>query len=378
MRKKFIVSIVSYIKLFTNFRLRILTESRKIFDDPELDKLISKTIDDFYGSDEIDHRTSLNQEQQKFFDLLNSDDEIIECREIIRQILNCQSCEIRRSDVSEQLSPTGERISLYRLLRINLSYRKRVKSEYKSLQATHILPLKADILTIGKYLPLFSVLCLFAGYLHVKIIYSHYEIETSYFFSIEDYLRSSFDQIVYAIVGILYFCWRQLRNHVEFPTVPKPVQERIYRSDKRLHVFILIVAASMIFMYFADYDQIVEEYACFPHLAIFIFLLFVMHYFVAPKIVVYFESPEPVYVLFGILIFLGIVTHNAFSERCRIDRQISDKTFEFVYDGFRYTSSEHKLIGLNSNYLFLITEENTVEIFPVGGIEQFRQSVTTK
>ena len=376
MRKIISTKVVRYIKAFTAYRLRIMTDSPKLGDDPEYDKLICKTINDFYASDRIDHHDSANQKKEEILDSLNSDDEIVECREIVRQIHQCPKCGIRQLDSTEQLHPTINKIPLYRLLRIFFTYRKKTRYEYKNLRTTYISPIKTDIRIFIKYLPLFSILCLFAGYLHIKIIYAHYEIETNYYFAIEDYLRSSFDQIVYAIVGVLYVGWRQMKYHVEFPADPRPVQERSQRAVKRWHTYILILAAIMLVLPFVVDDEIIERYARSRNLAVFVVLLFIIHYYVLPRIAVYFESLAPIYALFGSFIFLGMVTTNAFSERYRIDSKISDKTFEFEYRDLHYSTSAYTLIGLNSKYLFLLTEDNSVEIFPIDKIQRFKQSVS--
>ena len=78
------------------------------------------------------------------------------------------------------------------------------------------------------YLPILSVLIIVGAYLHLFVFYGHFNIEVSQFFSLDDYVASSIEEIRYSVffVGVyLVFCAAVLRGYRSLE-IPLPESER--------------------------------------------------------------------------------------------------------------------------------------------------------
>ena len=81
--------------------------------------------------------------------------------------------------------------------------KRRAKSEKSSLNDRKANRIDLHIKVFPYILPLFSVLLLSGGYIYSTTLYGHFGIDTSSFFSINDYLASSINTIEHTLIVLL-------------------------------------------------------------------------------------------------------------------------------------------------------------------------------
>ena len=115
-RKNFATGVLKKILVFTAYRLRVITKSPIVGDDPETDSLVETIVSEIYSVDQIDDCKFENHKQEQLYGLLKNDDEIIESHGIYRQIYRCLNRSSKQPQRSERLSQTNKKITYYRLL----------------------------------------------------------------------------------------------------------------------------------------------------------------------------------------------------------------------------------------------------------------------
>ncbi len=118
----------------------------------------------------------------------------------------------KKSEIGKQIKNLAEPMKIYEIWEEYSDFQEQFGKELEKLQVLY--DSEAEFFSFSlkelvQYLPFISALIIVGGYFYVFTVYSHFNIETSQFFSFDDYLDASVEKIASALylVGIylVYF-----------------------------------------------------------------------------------------------------------------------------------------------------------------------------
>ena len=317
-----------------------------------------------------DHETNANVD---YLDWLKNDEASNSYRKLSFRLShwladsNEQRIEIENTFYSvfeEKLEPIRG-LDLWKLqfkTRRNRNLRYRLLKDSKS----HKIDIRlSDLTTV---IPLISVLLLCAGYLHTSIVYKHFNIDPTRYFSVGDYLAASLEQIRHALYSLLGYVagvvhgYRNQSIATKFERKTNANKER-YRQILRYIFFGGILVVSYVRW---NVIGIVPQ----VHIFLVVALLVVFQepvYFISDR---YFKNSMSVgIVAIVLLIFFSSMFVGAKSRIAQIESRNESQTFEIVAKTNKYSHTESVIIGANSNFMFLIERNNNVVVIPLKTID---------
>lgn len=225
------------------------------------------------------------------------------------------------------------------------------------------------ILNIPLIVPLLSIGLICAGYLHTSIVYKHFGIDPTLYFSVGDYLASSLEQIqhtLYAILGmiggfVVGFRRNSIRTAYEINTTA--------RKDR--FEDITWVALSWVYLLFSYFNW--EMVASIPgvHIFLMVCLLVILQTPIHRFTSHHFNNSLPVSLIFiTLLLFFGSMYLGAKTRISYIESENVENTFRIDTTQKRYTHSNSKIIGANTNFMFFLIRKDLVEIVPLSNIKR--------
>lgn len=209
---------------------------------------------------------------------------------------------------------------------------------------------------------LFSTLFLLSGFIYNKILFSHFNVSVSDFFSISDYLASSVDVIsaaaIATILGMASFFWglsSALSDELQAAQL-----EIENKSDVYLLPFIIITSSLGLVLYSYRTGELLNFFLYPLIFLIFLYVLFRMPFWK------YIENREAVSAALISILYFSI--HLGFSIKDKVNDVRSENyssPYSIEYANDYKENKNDKFIASNSNYVFLWDEiKNKVYVIP--------------
>lgn len=364
------------VKFLANIRLRSHYELSHFGDDEQIDAQLDKAIDAFLDEhDTVQERTELDANIAKYIGWLRADDVSIADRE---------TCLRARHWRTGDTSAAASVLSQYRLLygqelepmrnsdvfKAHNNLQKRRKFEAKAFRKSKLQLIELDPKQITPFLPFASISFIVAGYWYTSIVYRHFGIDPTQFFSVSDYVASSIEQIQHTLLGLTaYFlgmlqAWRT-RYTMSYQTRLKGAQQQ-FKSDVLIFALSLFFLITIILEHGILSSITLDAYPSQARLA----AIGVSQLPIVYVSISYFKNSQTAYAL---LMFLTIFFSSLYiGSQERIEEIESDDSgIRFVMDvGADRTEKESSaVIGSNSTFLFLVSDDGNVEVIPWHQIE---------
>ena len=401
--------IQEFARLIAHCRIRSKFEFPLFGEDEELDKKIENTVDRFFKEKwwEID---ASSEYSEKVLRWLNKDDVSKKDRKMYWRVSRWIA--VKTGNIFEvccviafkyrlvygkkdSLEPIVKRSEIKKT---HSEFRKRFRKELDDFWDSRA---KAPLFSFSLkeftlYLPLISVLIIIGAYLHLSFFYAHFNIEVSQFFSLDDYVASSIEEIKYSLffVGVYFVFWaavlRGYRSLEISPPTSRPrklldwvcgkpqnptreIQRRYVRREKGFRRGVLGVAylgcsAFLFYMIFKSGGIPLDG------LNVFLFVILLVGVWLVRKSVFWlvravswnkkrFENVFAEIVLLSLVMFFS----SMYLAAC-IQIEKVEKSPTKVYErekGIEDYSYKGSLIGASNRYIFLRNpDQNTTTIIP--------------
>ena len=248
-------------------------------------------------------------------------------------------------------------------------FRKRWRVEWRTLRDSKAQLIDLSLQRITSLLPWLSVSMIIAGFLHTYWIYSPFGIPVDQFFSVNDYIANSVEEIHHAVLGLIGYLLGGLYGFRNYKTRTKYEFERTERHHK-IHVVVsLLFLCAMMYLWHIELD--VTFYVRFVP----IYALIIIYDPIQRFTMKYFHNPQFV---FFMLIFLFLTLSSLFvNARMRVADIRDGKSgtnFAIETSAKKFTHENSTFIGANTRYIFLQVENSGVEIIPIGTAERIEIS----
>ena len=252
--------------------------------------------------------------------------------------------------------------------------------KYHLLQNTQAKRINFSISDLINFFPVFSVMLIVGGYFHVHLLYGNFGINHSYFFSINDYLAISIEQILpglWCLAGFIV-AWVSFRNStpllVDYEQILEHHTSKLgfayYLFRRYGYSFLSAVSATLLILIFLEYFPIDPKLKPALILTLFLFVargpvVFISEY--------YFERPPSTFpVLMAIIIFFASVYLYTQKEIYGVEKKQREAVIGMKNRQQIYTEIRTNFIGANSRYIFVLSDENKVEIIPINNVTSMR------
>ncbi len=210
------------------------------------------------------------------------------------------------------------------------------------------------------YLPWISILCIIGGYVHVSIVYGYFGVPSHHFFSINDYLAISLDQIMIAGIALLavlvMLAFMVAPYMVGKPTITRQEQEiKVKKWKWGFYIGIILILFSGLygdnFWLFVALIPIVGSTA------------------IASFTRKFFENWRFVYMLICFpLMFVVVLCILSSWKIDRIKNNQNYETFNIDVENNLYNEEKSRFIGSNSRYVFVLNDDDSVDLVPLTNI----------
>ena len=363
------------VRFLANTRLRSHFELGHFGDDERVDAQLDDSIDAFlYEHDTRQEASAGDAGVEEYVGWLRADSTSIADRETYLRAKHWRTVDTSAADTV---------LSQYRLLydkelepmqnsdvfKAHTDLHQRRKLETKAFRKSKLRQIELDPKQITPFLPFVSITLVVAGYWHTSIVYRHFGIDPTQFFSIGDYVASSIEQVQHTLLGLLAYLvgalhsWRT-RYTISYQTRQKRVQHQ-FKLDLLIFVFSLLYL-------FAIFEQDVFSHItvdAFPNqsrlAAIGVSLLPIAYVSIS-----YFRNSQTAFALLMFLtIFFSSLYIGALERIGQIERDQSGEQFLIDLGAGRVVEDSSAVIGTNSNFVFLVSENGNIEVIPWNKIE---------
>ena len=243
------------------------------------------------------------------------------------------------------------------------SLRARLRQTVRTLQETKAQKIDFTDVARRKFLgqPLVWLLTTtftFSGYFYATTYFAHFNVDTSMYFTVPDYIAYSIDKVLLAVMVPLGYLAGALQRYVRHPTLPRQAHER-YMRGPGLMILISLSLAVLISPVIAIY-QPSRFYLLYLPIMSFPLLYYIEHHAV-PK---YFFNLGNSSTFIAALIFFFIVTWGSAMSHVHQVRDSTPLPFVIHTMERRYDESAHRILGGNSGYVFLLESNEHVVILP--------------
>lgn len=371
-----------FIELIAMTRLRYKFDLPLIGDNESLDQQLIRAVDKFF--EQNGEEKDLSKEEDAYLKWLHNDPSSQSDREIYFRISYWLKTYPLHTKEAEEISSLYksiyykdlEQIDESKISKIYREFRKKCRREYRSLRKSKARRIDFSLKDIVKFLPLISFMLpamfIAAGYLHISVLYGHFDIDTSQFFSMRDYLAGSIEQIRHALYGLVGFALGVLCQFINAPTMAQDERQKYVNSWKRTHIYFSALAYLYLFFVFVPIFPI--QISADPPLTIsadrLLTTLAIMSAFWLPIIFIstrYFKNSYIVYsFLMALTIFFSSLYTSTLAKIDEIESGRPGMTFEIRSEEKKYTDQDSIFIGSNSRYVFLYhKEEKNTRIIPL-------------
>ena len=190
------VKLIAYSRIRHKFNLPLYGEDRKV------DEKLEKIVDNFFDYDQKRQNPSSEIDCDEILQWLKSDAVSVNDRKMYLRV-SCLTAEKSENRYEESVEPITEA----EIKEVRWEFWERFIKERQVLRDSkkHLFDLPVKKLAVY-LLPFISVFFLLGGYVNVYFFYRHFGIDTSHFFSLNDYLASSIEELTWS-VWILFVCW---------------------------------------------------------------------------------------------------------------------------------------------------------------------------
>ena len=242
--------------------------------------------------------------------------------------------------------------------------RNLAKSTHRLWKDTKAQKIDLRLRDLVMLIPWISSALICAGYIHNSIVYDHFDIDPTRFFSVGDYLATSLEQIYYALISLIGYiagviCAYRRRSVTR--AYDKSTSSR--RTAYREFVYSAVYFAPLVVTYF--YWSAVS---LVPAIEMFLTVCLLASS-QAPLAYLsdrYFANSISVYILATVLLlFFGSMFIGAHVKIAEIKSTNAQQAFEIHTDNRQYTRQNAALIGANAQYVFIWHRLGDVVIIPL-------------
>ena len=214
--------------------------------------------------------------------------------------------------------------------------------------------------------PVLSLIFVISGYLYTKIVYGHFGVDASQFFTLGDYLAGSINQIWFALAAItlyLSIVVFMYRRNLEYDT--EPFFKDAHKFPGALAIVLIILIGFFAFLRLAY----VREWVIFWFLVPMSFIL--VENRVARIVARFFNNPFQVTaaVMLALLFSVSIVSQSV-RKIVSVEKSREQKTFVVQTADKEFTNEEFVFLGRNQRYIFLFKKGAGTQIIPLEQIKE--------
>ena len=213
-------------------------------------------------------------------------------------------------------------------------------------------------------LPWLSVSFVIAGYLYTHWLYGSFGIDVSQFFSLNDYLASSIEEIwnsLSILFGYFLTILNNFRNYIVRTKYGFQKKDKFGKLSYFIFLFILLISSYIFYLYnIPIYYRFSLISVCF--LSIPLIKFFTIKF---SK-----NSQFSFFLLLSLLLFFTNLHSSAYERIASIKKGDSGIDFEIEVGTRKFTHENSTFIGGNTRYIFLYTQSGSVEIIPIGQTER--------
>ena len=257
---------------------------------------------------------------------------------------------------------------------IRSEFRKKFKAENNVFRESRAKLIDFSLEKLTPFLPWISLLFIFAGYIHTRFIYGYFGIEVDQFFSLNDYLSSSIEEITSALLsmtGIFLAIIYLYRNEWAW--------ELYKRTAIRLYELLSTFFLGSCFAYLYKGNVPESPYGSIVVVVISCAVVISSSRITFYVVRRYFRNSTKISVILLVLIgFFSGIAFSTYSEIKNIKDGRPGLEFEIKAETGEFTQEDFTFIGGNSRYIFLLAEGGSIEIIPIESAERVRISADAK
>ena len=242
--------------------------------------------------------------------------------------------------------------------------RKRFRTEVSALRETQAQLIRLRMKNLALTTPWLSAVLFVSGYVHASIFYGYFDIDTSRFFSLSDYLAISIEHIKYAAFAsafYIFFCVRDYRA--------MKMETKYEKKSRRIPVGIWLIGLALTVGIFNAYISSLPEFLSLVPWAVLFCAVFLLGVHV-PK---YFQNFILVYAgAIALIFFFSVVISRTYEQIMDIENESKETAFLVETVNEKFTHESHAFLGGNERYIFLLDKNGGAEVIPLGKIAKLR------
>ena len=239
-------------------------------------------------------------------------------------------------------------------------------TRFRTVQLALVQMINVELKYFAQIAPIPSAVFVIFGYVHTSIVYGHFGINASQFFTLGDYLAGSINQIwiaLLAIFGYLIAVIYMYRRRIKFvPEFPSDFSLKITALKIPSRTFFVRQSVVLIFL-----SAIILFYICESN-AFWYFLPLSLLFFqdwVARAVSRVFKNPfQMTAVAMLALLFAASIFSQSMGKIENIERNSERKFFLVETAEKTFTDEDSVFLGGNQRYIFLLKSDGGAEIIP--------------
>lgn len=358
-----------FIKSLYYTRLRAHFDLPLVGENEEKDKSLHIAVDQFFDWNYDMSEESTKDSNNAFYQWMQKNDQAMADLEVYHLLSHWTAVkENEKSQISQSYHIRFNKklvcLDVKAIGQLYDVYKKKHRLEFRKFLESKALRVHLDLRNVMPHLKLISIFFVVGGYIYASMLYGYFGISPGQFFSVGDYLVMSLDQIgplalavgSYIAAGIYRYRWHSVVTKYEMVKKSKSalIPERI----------IILLCGWILIMHIWHKTSIAPELLTMAVFA-------VVHnpvVFLANR---YFENNDhAAYAILFIVVFGACLYFNAEQKIKDVEAGQSETTFEVVTQSKTFTEDNSTLIGSNSRYIFLKTDQNNVEVFRLNKVNR--------
>ena len=352
--------------------------------DEELDRKLFVSVRNFFDANWYLDEMAADIEHKKFIEWLSKDPTSRELRNKYFAILHWSSPYEDHRCLIQKLFRQLNDIELIPLsngdvwkLSTDIRTQWQVTRKYSRESKAQKIDLRLQDLTM--IIPWISAALICSGYVYTVIIYKHFGIDPSGFFSVGDYLAASLEQIDHALFALLGYVLGVIHGYRRQFMFARDVEEKGWLRKWWSEILITGVGWLCLISAYLSWDILSSMPVI--HIGTLVVLMMATQtplYLIAEW---YFKNSLSVGILsMVIIIFFGSMFVGAKIRVSEIASIQNDTPFEFVYGDKVFSHESHKVIGTNSRYMFIWDRGAHIEVLTLASLAHisfFNREITS-
>ena len=366
-RKYSDIQVQIYAFRIVSTRVRVRFKYPFIGKDKALDEKLFEILKDFFEPT-LESRTSVSDsdiDREEILKWVESDHESNEARKMHLRVSHWQALEADEEDKAHAIDSAyqsfyGERlkpVDSVDFRKIKSDFRKKFEDEDNVFRKSRIKLIELPLQRLTLLLPWVSLLLILTGYVHTYFVYGRFGIDVDQFFSLNDYLASTIEEIT----SVFFHMVCALITAIGFYRNERAWE--LYKSGRgRIAWLLYVLSVFLLFdLVFMGNIRPGPLYGTVSVSAIVVTRRPVFY-----LVRRYFKKPTGISIVLMILIgFFSGIAFRAYSQISEIEQGRPGMEFEIETPTRKFTHENFTFIGGNSRYIFLRTEGRGVEIIPV-------------